>query len=72
MLINDLLNVFNSLFTVVEFSAEDIRISAHEKLGEVLRILKAVLQKYPALHTTDVLTAAAVLITRIKSNHISI
>lgn len=45
----------------------DVRVAAHEKLGEVLCIIKMVLQKYPALHTTDVLTTAAILITKIKS-----
>lgn len=48
-------------------TGEDVRVSAHEKLGEVLYILKAVLQKYPPLHNTEVLTSAAVLITKIKS-----
>ncbi len=45
----------------------DLRVAAHDRLGEVLSILNSVLKKYPALHTTDVLTSAATLITKIKS-----
>ena len=39
---------------------------AHKELGEVLFTLRQVLGHYPALHTTDVLPAAAVLITKVK------
>ena len=50
-----------------QMTAEELRVAAHDKLGDVLSILKDILQKYPALHTTDVLTTAAMLITKIKS-----
>ena len=51
----------------MSFSDGDLRVAAHEKLGEVLSILNTVLKKYPELHTADVLTAASLLISRIKS-----
>ncbi|ELU00074.1 hypothetical protein CAPTEDRAFT_206255 [Capitella teleta] len=65
---SDALAKLKTVLTSTEgVSGDDVRVSAHEQLGEVLYILKAVLQKYPALHNTDVLTSAAVLITKIKS-----
>ena len=48
-------------------SGHSIHVQAHKELGDVLYSLRTVLNKYPALHTTDVLTAAAVLITKVKS-----
>ena len=40
---------------------------AHERLGEVLSTLKSVLQKYPPLNSTEIFSAAAALIGKIKS-----
>lgn len=39
---------------------------AHECLGEALRILRQVINKYPLLNTLETLTAAGTLISRIK------
>lgn len=45
---------------------ESLRVTAHERLGEVLCILKTILKKYPAVNSTDLLTSTGVLISRIK------
>ncbi|XP_019393801.1 PREDICTED: minor histocompatibility protein HA-1 isoform X1 [Crocodylus porosus] len=42
---------------------------AHECLGEALRILRQVINKYPLLNTLETLTAAGTLISRIKGFH---
>ena len=47
--------------------AEELRVMAHERLGEVLSTLKSVLQKYPPLNSTEIFSAAAALIGKIKS-----
>ena len=60
-------NGYYSIISVCGQMNGDLRVVAHDKLGEVLCILNNVLKKYPALHTTDVLTSAAGLITKIKS-----
>ncbi|EDO48213.1 predicted protein, partial [Nematostella vectensis] len=41
----------------------------HERLGEVLSILKGVLNKYTPLHSTDILAAAGTLISKVKSHN---
>ena len=51
-------------------SCGDMRKNAHERLGALLCELKGVLQRYPTLHTIDILTMAALLITKIKSTFI--
>ncbi|XP_032221238.2 rho GTPase-activating protein 45 isoform X3 [Nematostella vectensis] len=44
-------------------------VKAHERLGEVLSILKGVLNKYTPLHSTDILAAAGTLISKVKSHN---
>lgn len=39
---------------------------AHECLGEALRILRQVINKYPLLNTLETLTAAGTLISKVK------
>lgn len=39
---------------------------AHEGLGETLRILRQVINKYPLLNTLETLTAAGTLISKVK------
>ncbi|XP_070562883.1 rho GTPase-activating protein 29-like isoform X2 [Ptychodera flava] len=46
--------------------SETPRVAAHERLRELLAILRNVLNKYPALHSTDIHTAAVILISQIK------
>ncbi|NXR28950.1 HMHA1 protein, partial [Cinclus mexicanus] len=42
---------------------------AHECLGETLRILRQVINKYPQLNTLEILTAAGTLISKVKGFH---
>ncbi|XP_069818501.1 rho GTPase-activating protein 45 isoform X2 [Dendropsophus ebraccatus] len=42
---------------------------AHECLGEALRLLRQVINKYPLLNTVETLTAAGTLISRVKGFH---
>ena len=39
---------------------------AHECLGEVLRVLRQVINTYPLLNTVEILTAAGKLISKVK------
>lgn len=39
---------------------------AHECLGETLRVLRQVINKYPLLNTLETLTAAGTLISKVK------
>ena len=45
---------------------DSIRVAIHERLGEVLRILRSVLEKYPALQSTELLVSAGTLIQQVK------
>ncbi|MCI4374925.1 hypothetical protein PGIGA_G00011520 [Pangasianodon gigas] len=38
----------------------------HERLGELLRVLKCVIAKHPTLNSVDILTAAGTLIAKVK------
>uniref|UniRef100_A0A665TEH1 Rho GTPase activating protein 45b n=1 Tax=Echeneis naucrates TaxID=173247 RepID=A0A665TEH1_ECHNA len=42
---------------------------AHECLGEVLRVLRQVINTYPLLNTVEILTAAGKLISKVKGFH---
>ncbi|XP_072338150.1 rho GTPase-activating protein 45-like isoform X1 [Scyliorhinus torazame] len=54
---------------VLEEKTEMRRPVAHECLGEVLRILRQVIYKYPLLNTIETLTAAGTLISKVKGFH---
>ncbi|XP_078054436.1 rho GTPase-activating protein 45-like isoform X2 [Mustelus asterias] len=54
---------------VLEEKTETRRPIAHECLGEVLRILRQVINKYPLLNTVETLTAAGTLISKVKGFH---
>ena len=45
---------------------ESRRPVAHECLGEVLRVLRQVINTYPLLNTVEILTAAGKLISKVK------
>lgn len=52
---------------ILEFSeSEDLRVTIHERLGEVLSILKNILHQYPALQSTELFAASGSLITKVK------
>lgn len=48
---------------------DDARVVSHESLGEVLAVLKGTLQRYSALQSPEIFTAARVLISKIKSHN---
>ncbi|XP_048416140.1 rho GTPase-activating protein 45-like isoform X2 [Stegostoma tigrinum] len=54
---------------VLEDKTETRRPTAHEYLGEMLRILRQVINKYPLLNTVEILTAAGTLISKVKGFH---
>ncbi|XP_055945774.1 rho GTPase-activating protein 45-like isoform X3 [Argiope bruennichi] len=45
---------------------ETMRVAAHERLGEVLRILRSMLEKYPPIQSTELLMTAGNLIQEVK------
>lgn len=49
-------------------NADGLRGAAHERLGEVLRILRIILERYPALQSTELLVAAGSLIHQVKEH----
>lgn len=50
---------------------EDIQSLAHNKLGEVVSILKGVIQRYPTLNPTEILTSAGIVIKKVKEHDYS-
>uniref|UniRef100_A0A3B4AMD8 Uncharacterized protein n=1 Tax=Periophthalmus magnuspinnatus TaxID=409849 RepID=A0A3B4AMD8_9GOBI len=54
---------------MVEGKSECQRPVAHECLGEVLRVLRQVINTYPLLNTVEILTAAGKLISKVKGFH---
>lgn len=49
---------------------ESQRPVAHECLGEVLRVLRQVINTYPLLNTVEILTAAGKLISKVKGQSV--
>ena len=47
-------------------SLASLKIIGHERLSEVLRILRHMLEKYPALQSNDLVAAAGLLIRKVK------
>ncbi|XP_042903775.1 rho GTPase-activating protein 45 isoform X2 [Parasteatoda tepidariorum] len=45
---------------------ETMRVTSHERLGEVLRILRSILEKYPPIQSTELLMTAGTLIQQVK------
>ncbi|XP_046884523.1 rho GTPase-activating protein 45 isoform X2 [Hypomesus transpacificus] len=54
---------------LLEDKQENRRPLAHVCLGEVLRILRQVINTYPLLNTVEILTAAGKLISKVKGFH---
>ncbi|KAM8875803.1 rho GTPase-activating protein 45 isoform 2-T2 [Spinachia spinachia] len=54
---------------LAEGQRESQRPVAHEGLGEVLRVLRQVINTYPLLNTVEILTAAGKLISKVKGFH---
>ena len=47
-------------------SSETVRVACHERLSEVLKILRTMLEKYPLLQTNDLVQSASYLIRQVK------
>uniref|UniRef100_A0A672I8B9 Rho GTPase activating protein 45b n=1 Tax=Salarias fasciatus TaxID=181472 RepID=A0A672I8B9_SALFA len=60
---------FLSRMTSTSVYTESQRPIAHECLGEVLRVLRQVINTYPLLNTVEILTAAGKLISKVKGFH---
>lgn len=43
----------------------------HERLGELLRVLKAVISKHHSLNSVEILSAAGTLIAKVKGKELS-
>lgn len=67
-LFSDGLSHLKTVFTDFSGSGEDLRIMSHSRLGEVLAILKNILHKYPALQSSELFSASAGLISKIKTH----
>ncbi|XP_064626065.1 rho GTPase-activating protein 45-like isoform X2 [Lineus longissimus] len=61
------LTKLRSVFADVPEYGDAMRVSAHNQLGEVVSTLKTILQKYQALHSTEMYAASGTLICTIKS-----
>ena len=59
------------MFIIYIFQREQrtIRVAAHERLRDLLNILRGILDRYTALKSADVHTAAVVLIAQIKGEN---
>ncbi|XP_061175377.1 uncharacterized protein LOC133184348 isoform X2 [Saccostrea echinata] len=70
-LFSDGLSHLKTIFTDFAGSGEDLRVMSHSRLGEVLAILKNILNKYPALQSTELFSSSAALISKIKTHDYS-
>ncbi|XP_046545544.1 rho GTPase-activating protein 45-like isoform X2 [Haliotis rubra] len=66
---SDALAKLKTAFTSGTETADEAHVLAHERLGEVICILKNVLNRYPALHSTDLFSSAGTLIGKIKGHN---
>ena len=61
------------LFTIIvlpdNFDKDPLKVKAHERLHDVLLVIKGVLNKYQPLHSTDILAAAGTLVSKVKSHN---
>ena len=48
---------------------DEIQARAHNRLGEVLSILKGVLRRYPPLNSADILNSAGIVIKKVKEHN---
>ncbi|XP_067137055.1 rho GTPase-activating protein 45-like isoform X2 [Centruroides vittatus] len=62
----DALGQLKKIFQIDKERQETTRVAAHERLGDVLRILRSILEKYTALQSTELLVAAGNLIQQVK------
>ena len=63
----DVLSRLRKVYQKEGESPETIRVTSHERLSDVLKILRHILEKYPAIQSNDLVSAASYLIETIKS-----
>ncbi|XP_066932708.1 rho GTPase-activating protein 45-like isoform X2 [Clytia hemisphaerica] len=70
--LNSLRNTFNDSLTNGIYNEKGCHDLAHNRLSEVLGMLKKILSKYPHLHSQDILDAAKNIIRKIRDHNYSI
>jgi hypothetical protein len=60
------LNRLRKVFQPERESVEVLKVVSHERLSDVLKILRHMLEKYPALQSNDLVAAAGLLIKKVK------
>uniref|UniRef100_A0A8C6JLE1 Rho GTPase-activating protein 29 n=1 Tax=Melopsittacus undulatus TaxID=13146 RepID=A0A8C6JLE1_MELUD len=65
--ITQLVNDVRKFADVLLYLKEAICSEVHERLGELLRVLKAVINKYQNLNSVDILSAAGTVIAKVKA-----
>jgi hypothetical protein len=53
---------------IISDKSDTLHVAVHERLAEVLRILRSVLERYPALQSSELLVTAGTLIQQVKGN----
>jgi len=60
------LNRLRKVFQSESESLEVLKVVSHERLSDVLKILRHMLEKYPALQSNDLVSTAGILIKKVK------
>ncbi len=63
----DVLSRLRKVYQSEADSSETIRVTSHERLSDVLKILRHILEKYPAIQSHDLVAAAGLLIKTVKA-----
>ena len=53
---------------IISDKSDTLHVAVHERLGDVLKILRSVLERYPALQSSELLATAGTLIQQVKGN----
>ncbi|MPC54255.1 Minor histocompatibility protein HA-1 [Portunus trituberculatus] len=67
----DALGKLKRIFHPERDKSETLRVAGHERLGEVLRILRTILEKYSPIQHNELLAAASHLISHVNDSIIS-
>jgi hypothetical protein len=63
----DVLSRLRKVYQSEADTIETIRVTSHERLSDVLKILRHILEKYPAIQSHDLVSAAGALIGTVKA-----
>ena len=63
----DVLSRLRKVYQAEAESAEGVRVTSHERLSDVLKILRHILERYPAIQSHDLVAAAGLLINTVKA-----